>query len=677
MEFAFPAECREVNSQNTSIRCEWVQQTTSCNDHDAYLDYIYFMYCGLGPDGTPGAVCVTVMWLLVLFLALGVTADDFLCPALVVISKTLRLSQNIAGVTFLAFGNGAPDIFSSLAGIQQARSDLVIGELFGAGMFVTTVVAGTICMSQPFKIMERPFLRDIIFYIFATFWAFCLFYSHQIRLKYAAGFIALYGVYIFVVIVGRIVFQRNKTPEAASAEVTGSPLSTSMDSNTSGSSETTLTSTTSVSSAENIVVPTPAITIMRASGQVIPGQFNSAPASMEITITPPDCDTRRLSMDHNSKTLFNGSKVLDDPEAEGVVLRRFSFRKSLAMPRRRTLSSHSREESTKRRARGIDNPIHIVSDNNNLQVNKDPSKVTRPPFLQQWSTTSMMSLISKGDNDRITPWKDFIFELCPIDISGWGERRWYSKIVEILKAPVYFLLAITTPVVDYEADHHNWCKYLNVLHCITGPMFVVFCSKSFDLAIGGSFPLWALVLIISFMLATFVFFTSIVDDPPPYHAVYAYLGFGVSVMWIYALAHEIVSLLKAIGIVFDMSDTILGLTVLAWGNSIGDFISNTSVARQGFPRMGISACFGGPLLNLLLGIGIPYTVSLVQTGSPLELEYTKLVTVLYAALAISLVSTLVTMTILQFNVKKFYGIYLVVLYGCFLVVAVLVETGVL
>ena len=55
-------------------------------------------------------------------------------------------------------------------------SELLLGELFGAGVFVTTVVAGSICIAQPFKLMERPFLRDVIFYIFAGFWAFYIFY---------------------------------------------------------------------------------------------------------------------------------------------------------------------------------------------------------------------------------------------------------------------------------------------------------------------------------------------------------------------------------------------------------------------------------------------------------------------------------------------------------------------
>ena len=65
----------------------------------------------------------------------------------------------------------------------------------------------------------------------------------------------------------------------------------------------------------------------------------------------------------------------------------------------------------------------------------------------------------------------------------------------------------------------------------------------------------------------------------------------------YVLANEVVTLLKAFGVVFGLSDVILGLTVLAWGNSIGDFISDTSVARSGMPRMGFSACFGGQVSN--------------------------------------------------------------------------------
>ena len=49
-------------------------------------------------------------------------------------------------------------------------------------------------------------------------------------------------------------------------------------------------------------------------------------------------------------------------------------------------------------------------------------------------------------------------------------------------------------------------------------------------------------------------------------------------MYIYTLFPQ-VSLLRAFGVMFGLSNAILGLTVLAWGNSIGDMIADTAMAR--------------------------------------------------------------------------------------------------
>ena len=59
---------------------------------------------------------------------------------------------------------------------------------------------------------------------------------------------------------------------------------------------------------------------------------------------------------------------------------------------------------------------------------------------------------------------------------------------------------------------------------------------------------------------------------------------------------------------------ILGLTVLAIGNSVGDWVADTAVARAGHPSMGVASCFGSPLLNDVLGLGIALTVSTVTTS---------------------------------------------------------------
>ena len=46
---------------------------------------------------------------------------------------------------------------------------------------------------------------------------------------------------------------------------------------------------------------------------------------------------------------------------------------------------------------------------------------------------------------------------------------------------------------------------------------------------------------------------------------------------------------------------VLGLTVLAWGNSIGDFSTNMAMARKGLANMALTACYAGPVFNLLVG----------------------------------------------------------------------------
>ena len=57
----------------------------------------------------------------------------------------------------------------------------------GAGVFVTTVVAGGIALVKPFTAASRPFLRDVIFYMVAVFLTFMVLYFGRITLGEALG----------------------------------------------------------------------------------------------------------------------------------------------------------------------------------------------------------------------------------------------------------------------------------------------------------------------------------------------------------------------------------------------------------------------------------------------------------------------------------------------------------
>lgn len=110
-----------------------------------------------------------------------------LCPSLLTISKTLRLPNNIAGVTLLAFGNGAPDIFSSIEGISHSKPNLIFASLFGGGTFVTTIVIGSIILNGEFIMSKRPLVRDIVFYIGATFMTWAFIYGRTLKIDNVIG----------------------------------------------------------------------------------------------------------------------------------------------------------------------------------------------------------------------------------------------------------------------------------------------------------------------------------------------------------------------------------------------------------------------------------------------------------------------------------------------------------
>jgi sodium/potassium/calcium exchanger 6 len=50
---------------------------------------------------------------------LSTTADQYTSSSLELITLKFGLSESLAGVTLLAFGNGAPDVFSSIAALQS------------------------------------------------------------------------------------------------------------------------------------------------------------------------------------------------------------------------------------------------------------------------------------------------------------------------------------------------------------------------------------------------------------------------------------------------------------------------------------------------------------------------------------------------------------------------------
>ncbi|CAL8248229.1 unnamed protein product [Merluccius merluccius] len=480
-----------------------------------------------------------MIWLLFLFVVLGLAASKFFCPNLAAISTTLRLTHNVAGVTFLAFGNGAPDVFSAIAAFSHPHTaGLAIGALFGAGIFVTTVVAGSVSLFKPFTIASRPFLRDVIFYMAAVYWTFMILYRGTIQLGEALGYLGLYVVYVFTVIISAYIYNRQKH------------------------------------------------------------SFNTT--VQYVTSTVPD-----------------------------------------------TPSSDS------------DNDV-LSSSNNSIEPEYEDEY---RPLLPYSESTCHILLTS----------------LNPVDLRKWRGKTWRWRLPKALKTPLEVLLLLCVPIVDPDKEDRNWRRPLNCLHLITTPLVCVLTFQSGEYAsykIQGEFPLLLLIFLLGLLLSSIMFCTTKNDSPPSYHSLLALLGFVVSALLISAVASEVVSLLHMLGVVLSLSNTVLGLTLLAWGNSIGDCFADITMARQGYPRMAISACFGGIIFNMLFGVGLGCLVQMFRTQTEIQLEPQGLLTwILAGSLGLSLVLSFVIIPLCRFHLSRVYGIFLLCFYVVFLIIAVLTEFG--
>lgn len=126
-----------------------------------------------------------------------------MAPALEQIAKKLGVSEQLAGVTFLALANGAPDVIGAMSasnsdagGVTQA-----VGALTGAGIFVSGVVAAVVVIAskRPIKVSPTVFYRDIVFFIGSLIILVGASIHGSINLVFAIGFLCFYAVYIILV----------------------------------------------------------------------------------------------------------------------------------------------------------------------------------------------------------------------------------------------------------------------------------------------------------------------------------------------------------------------------------------------------------------------------------------------------------------------------------------------
>ncbi|KAF9450353.1 hypothetical protein P691DRAFT_810544 [Macrolepiota fuliginosa MF-IS2] len=751
-ELTHPGEIRTMEDQCFPIsvpvaaQCSHVEEYCPLPSTFLSIDYLHYYFCA-EPALRPLIFIALVSWLIFLFSTLGISASDFFTPNLASIAQLLGLDENMAGVTFLAFGNGSPDLFSTLSAMRANSGSLAIGELLGAASFIVSCVVGSMCIIKPFRVHRAPFLRDVGFFGVAVVLVLVILQDGEIRMIESGILVGLYVVYALVVIVGSWVEkrrERNREREALIRSEYGdaavfppytdepsAPTPTQNGLLTVASPAPIRARATSQPQPPRLQVslpprprsrsPSPSRRISQLPSfslvgalefrDVVAGLQNQASGTsldiFESPITPyagghyhshsPRSHSRPQS-GHEPTSHPNWYRDEEDEDmSRSLHLDRRLRRPSLLPPDASRIGSQSGEDyfTGNHHREGLDaTPVPSIYRTPASPSSADSTEVLYAPPLTKrqrlWRTI-----------------KQTLHILFPT-FHHFCQQSVLGKIASLVATPAVMLLTLTLPVVvtRYEHSHRSaeklsvgndgqliefeeegvesvlvaeeieenmhelvFNKWLLAVQCVLGPLF---CTGI--LFKGNKYELWIMIATVAtgFVVGTLVTIFADKGAHPTAKMARCSMGFIVAIVWIMAIADEVVNVLQTFGNIFGLSDAIIGLTIFAVGNSLADLVANMSVAVFA-PIMGFSACFGGPMLNILLGIGLSGSYIVHTTGKAYMITLSTTLLVSAIGLLILLAATLIFVPMNDYYLTRRWGVLLIASYVVIMCINVIVE----
>lgn len=569
-----PSLCSGLHKhKGYSSKCEYLKANQECNA-GGFFNYLHFLYCDCQKYQALGYFGLAI-WLVALFYLLGNTASDYFCCSLERLSILLRLSPTLAGVTLLPLGNGAPDVFSSIAAFMGRDSDGVgLNSVLGGAVFVTSVVAGTISLcvaDRSIRIDKKCFVRDVCFFMVALFFLLAILIVGELSVGGAIAFVSIYVVYALFVAATEMI-RKNAARKKLESIGPLLPVSNRDDADNESVRASLLESDSSSVSA------TPAV----ADGFPFPCPEDKLPHWVWATNVA-------IYSNESAKT-----------------------------------SAHSEYGW--------------------IQWNEEEHEMVTDQIPNSSSSSSSSSSCSA---------------LC-----------WYFEL------PLTLPRRLTIPVVDEE----RWSKFYAVCSAFFAPLLLALLWNTRDVnpfnektvyLIGGATGAVLGLLALLFTRS----------DQAPQRCLLPWVlgGFFMSIIWFYIVANELVAVLVALGVIFGISPSLLALTVLAWGNSIGDLMSNTAMAMNGGKdgvQIAISGCYAGPMFNTLAGLGVSMLLGAWYkrpAAYTVPKDYTLYFTLGF--LLLSLVWALIVLPCSNMRPNKLLGIGLMAIYLAFLSLRATIAIG--
>lgn len=558
----------------------------------------------------------SILQMVVSFVLLGICASDYLCPNVARLADSNGNGTGTLMAVLLSWCNSSPDLFSNFMswvapnnsgtrGVSAAA--LSIGEVLGACGIILCVVVGSIFFIMASVTLELSyaqkvnFMRDLGFAIIAIGLLCYVCGRNKITVANCAVMVFVYVAYL-------VVKFKFKTFEGVLPQ-------DDLELNTSNS-------------PEQAIIEEGTLTGRIKPSLISAMDFNNLLSMLECSATSERTEMANLARPHEDQKLALPERPFTEPTQTYTTLPMAEMR---TPPRSSPMAF----------APYYDDPEQV------------PTEEELSPKVPAVNSTNKLRRLRSG-----------VFQLFLPHLLDFRKKTFIDGVLSLLTAPFVVLLRLSCPqafeILEFDDTKGKYVLptaevvLLFVQSSICPPIFIMTLSCILGHVLPKIYWIGSLAvsagltaLILQFYRALlahnkFSLLGPAIEDQENtiegrrvveklgnvVTIIYVSLGIINAILWISLIANSVIEMMELYQHITHISQSILGLTIFAWGNSISDLISNVAMCKiyrklpQGnsanvnkvatkFFMISCSSCIGGVMLNSMGGIGVSALVAML------------------------------------------------------------------
>ena len=641
--------------------CDYLR---NCSYEYDYFNLLTFNYCIAGNRQYITWPLIVIVFI-ICFYFLSTSVDEYVSGIVGRISVKLNMSQNLAGLTLLAFGNQVADITVAIVsgGEEEEGIEASLSTILGADSLVIGLVMPTVIfLGNGVIVKGQNFTRDLLTYLVGLILIFSLgIFSRKLSLLYG---LIIFGLYILYVGLCIIMEKIENTSHKKEKKEVDENESVDQDIH---SFKVKLFEDNEEKDNEK-----------KDNDSINDDEENNNIEKKKTKNKNEKEDENKKEEEENDKKEENNSDEKNEKDnkkgkkKKGILKNKKSSKKVKFKDKDENNKSDENDEKEEKEEKKNDG-INILSDK--MSIMEDIASLDgkqgfhikdflKDKYYLKKSNESLQRQTSILINEKRVVYNRLHYTLAKYYLNSkeekWSEISCIKKVIKIFfEFPLNLFRDLTTPPFEKEKWKREFFAlmpvsislclslffnlfkyYIKYPHFIFIAVYYVIalfvCYKLYRMSYRGSLPNCEWVLLISALI--------------------------MSMIWIYVVTKILVQMINDSQFLlpFDVSRSFLIMTVLAVGNALPDFLIDCTLSRNGYAEMALSGTIGSPVFSLLFGFGLSliktFAFSDIKSQTFDLLTFTPSTKVMLCAMAgifINLVHYMLIFSLVNYKVKRY------------------------